>query len=523
MASLVAVLLQACGSTTPTSTTVPAPSRAPAAQTSPTAPATTVPPSPTAEAGTPAPSIPGPAGLLTACADDPTTFCGQLSVPVDRTKPDGPKISLALRLVPHTDTSQPALATVLSLPGGPGGGAGAKPGYQHDSGVLSEALVLRHDELLIGSRGTGASGAIDCPDLQDGWASDTEMQTAVAACAAQLGENADRYGSGDVALDIEDVRASLGLDQIDLYGESYGSVWARAYAERFPDRVHAIVLDSGLTVDDPADHWGSGYAQAWLQIAARSCAQSATCAKNHPHPVAELTALVRRIRAKPVHDPSSGSDVVIDSAALVGIFAAVGPFDDNVAAEGLLDAASANAHGDNGPVLKFSDWVGTGSGGSGDATGFSEGMHAAATCIDDPIARNSQASPCRPSDHTRGADRGPAQGCLRAVHGGGMDALGSARFLPRVAGARPGRARGHAGDHHPDPDPRPVGRAGWDRACARPAQVARRLPELDPGRRRRRGPRGARLVDLPARSHGPVRRHVARRWGHLRGEAVEGP
>jgi pimeloyl-ACP methyl ester carboxylesterase len=388
----VAALVAGCGSAISTPTAVSGPVLAstpahasPRLQSPTTEPSAATPPIASGRPGSSAPSIPGPAGFLKPCQDDPTTFCGHLDVPVDRANPGGEKINLALRLLPHTDTSQAALATVLSLPGGPGSAAGAGPGYQPGSGVIGEALVLRHDTLLIDPRGTGSSGAIDCPDLQDGFANDAEMQTAVAACAAQLGDNADRYGSGDIALDIEDVRATLGLDQVDVYGASYGTVYAQAYASRFPDRVHAIVLDSGLTLDDPVHYWGEGYPRAWLGIVARFCGGVPTCAANHPHPEAELAALIARIRKAPVRGSATGGDVLLDGAAFIGILSSVGPFPDNLGAETLLDAAAANAHGDNGPILELSQWATGWPGDNGDPTQYSEGMHAAATCNDDPM------------------------------------------------------------------------------------------------------------------------------------------
>ena len=107
--------------------------------------------------------------------------------------------------------------------------------------------------------------------------------------------------------------------------------------------------------------------------------------RNHPHPEAELAALVARVRKAPVHGSANGRDVVLDSAAFVGILSAVGPFPDNVAAERLLDAAAANAHGDDGPILELGQWATGWPGDNGDPTQYSEGMHAAASCNDDPM------------------------------------------------------------------------------------------------------------------------------------------
>ena len=97
----------------------------------------------------------------------------------------------------------------------------------------------RHDSVLIEPRGVGASGVIDCPAIQGGVASDAELRAAVVACAARLGKAADRYGSGDVAPDIEAVRTSLNIPAFDYESASYGTVVEQAYAARFPDRPDA--------------------------------------------------------------------------------------------------------------------------------------------------------------------------------------------------------------------------------------------------------------------------------------------
>ena len=70
-------------------------------------------------------------------------------------------------------------------------------------------------------------------------------------CGRRLGEDADRYGSGDVALDVEDVRRALGYPRINYFGPSYGAVDAQAYGVRFPTRVRSVVADAGVPVGDP--------------------------------------------------------------------------------------------------------------------------------------------------------------------------------------------------------------------------------------------------------------------------------
>ena len=52
--------------------------------------------------------------------------------------------------------------------------------------------------------------------------------------------------SGLKVTDLDEMRAGLGYEQIDLYGASYGTRVAELYMRRYPARVHAVILD-GVT------------------------------------------------------------------------------------------------------------------------------------------------------------------------------------------------------------------------------------------------------------------------------------
>ncbi len=146
------------------------------------------------------------------------------------------------------------------------------------------ALTESHDIVAVATRGTGASGAIDCADIQSGFSSLRELRNDTAACGAQLGDDADRYGGGDVAMDIDTVREALGFETIDYYGFSYATVDAQAYAARFPERLHAVVLDSGLPVSDDglAFFWGLGVPETLVRVPALYCEQDLACSADVP-------------------------------------------------------------------------------------------------------------------------------------------------------------------------------------------------------------------------------------------------
>ena len=180
-------------------------------------------------------SASAPSADAVSCGSGAT--CGTVSVPLDWGNPGGASLPIAYELFAHRRSAEPAAGTLVPLAGGPGGSNTAFPSdWQRIYGPLLEGFDL----LLVDNRGTGGSGAIDCPALQH----QGMTAEAVAACAAQVGPQRDFYRSANVARDLDAVRAALGIEKIDLYGFSWGSVQARAYAARIGDHLRSLVLDS---------------------------------------------------------------------------------------------------------------------------------------------------------------------------------------------------------------------------------------------------------------------------------------
>jgi pimeloyl-ACP methyl ester carboxylesterase len=242
--------------------------------------------------------------------------CGTVAVPLDRANPASPAIAIAFQLTPHTDQSAPAASAIVTSNGGPG-----------LSNIISDPiwrdrlapLLATHDLLAIDHRGIGQSAAIDCPALQHVRGNQID---AARSCGASLGAASDRYGSGDVADDVDDVRAALGIDKIDYYGVSYGAVDVRAYAYRHADHLRAAVLDSPDSSTD--DAFFRTLPGAMAKIAARVCERSTACSAGEAHPAATLSRLVRRLRARPVvgtgYDASgTARRLRVDERGLLGI------------------------------------------------------------------------------------------------------------------------------------------------------------------------------------------------------------
>ena len=177
------------------------------------------------------------------------------------------KLRIKFRVFPHTDRSQPALEPVVGAEGG--------PGYPSIDSAASYLFLLgplrrRHDLIVVDNRGTGRSGAINCPRLQAG----TGVYTLeVGRCARRLGRAANAYGTGAAADDLAAVLDRLGVPVVNIYGDSYGTYFAQAFAVRHPARVRAVVLDAAFGVDG-YDPWireeSVALRFAWPEVCRRS-------------------------------------------------------------------------------------------------------------------------------------------------------------------------------------------------------------------------------------------------------------
>lgn len=201
---------------------------------------------------------PAPAIAWAPCADDQEGECGTLSVPLDWAKPWGQRIDVAVARHKATDPAR-RIGVLMVDPGGPGGSAAAFA----LSRLFSPDLRARFDIVGIDSRGTGNSLPIRCADLMtdppSSYPADEAGFTALvqynknvlAKCRERSGPIFDHADSASVAQDMDAVRRALGERKISYLGLSYGTVFGQAYAEKFGDRVRAMVLDS--VVDHSVD------------------------------------------------------------------------------------------------------------------------------------------------------------------------------------------------------------------------------------------------------------------------------
>ncbi len=175
--------------------------------------------------------------------------CGRLRVALDPRSPLGGSLNLAVaryRLGSARARHRPIL---LALPGGPGQSALALA-QQFRSNLPPRALRSA-DLVVMDPRGTGASGALDCPTIQRvGSASALSL----ADCARSLGPRARLYSTSATVADIEALRRALAAPRISIYAISYGTYVAQRYALAHPHQVDRLLLDSAIPLStDPTD------------------------------------------------------------------------------------------------------------------------------------------------------------------------------------------------------------------------------------------------------------------------------
>jgi pimeloyl-ACP methyl ester carboxylesterase len=309
--------------------------------------------------------------------------CGYVNVPLDRKNPVQGTVPINFELYTHT-SSGPAESAILVNHGGPGL---TTTGFRDTWLSLFGQNLDVHDLLLVDDRGRGLSGTIDCEELQHGTGSSYDHE--VADCAAQLGNAASRYGTGDIAKDTEAVRAAIGYDKVDYYGVSYGGADVTAYATRFGDHLRSIVLDAPVGTPGLAKAFALDQYRAHAEplMVSLDCQRSPTCSPDHAVPQAELDALIWTVMLSPVEGDAYDANgnlmhVRIDENALLnyvidnptGLFSSTGE---------ILAAANSLWQGDSKPLLRLGaeDYFPI-LGDSGDPTYFSGGAELATLCVD---------------------------------------------------------------------------------------------------------------------------------------------
>jgi len=232
-----------------------------------------------------------------SCPEADFPRCTTVRVPLDRSGATPGHVDLH---VARVALARRGGSFLMYLSGGPGGA-----GVYEMVDVLFDLPELARRYTVIGfdQRGTGASGLLRCPALER----DPRLRSTVAAekCARRLGPRRAFYTTPDSVADMEAIRSTVGARKLTLFGISYGTELALAYAREHPDRVERLILDSVVDPDE-SDPFGLAGFRAMGPSLASLCPER--CRNLSADPGADLAALVARLRAAPLHGYRIGAD-----------------------------------------------------------------------------------------------------------------------------------------------------------------------------------------------------------------------
>ena len=195
-----------------------------------------------------------------AIPDLPTQECAPFEVPLDYDEPAGVSITLAVARVPATDQAN-RIGSIFLNPGGPGGSGVLGLPVQY--AALPDALRARFDIVGFDPRGIGESAPVRCfasiaeqitflyfaqmprvpvgPEEEAAWAQAAEELA--HRCGERNAETLPHLSTANVARDLDRLRQAVGDAAVTYIGSSYGTYLGETYAQLFPDRIRAMVLD----------------------------------------------------------------------------------------------------------------------------------------------------------------------------------------------------------------------------------------------------------------------------------------
>ncbi|MEU6783151.1 alpha/beta hydrolase [Nonomuraea angiospora] len=266
--------------------------------------------------------------------------CGKLRVPLDYSKPGGRQIKISL--VRLRATGKKIGSIVLNF-GGPG--ISGVDTLKAAKTMVSPSLRQRFDVVSFDPRGVGASAPVRCLGtlgLDALFATDptpdnrTEVKQAkqwakafAGACAKNAGKQLLAHvGTGEAARDMDMMRAALGERRLTYLGWSYGTYLGARYADLFPTRIRAMVLDGAENPDQTGIEFARSQAKGF-QVATESFMRDCFKAKGCPfkqHSVSaawkRLDALYKRADRAPLRNTYDGRQVS-EAVARTGVMNAL--------------------------------------------------------------------------------------------------------------------------------------------------------------------------------------------------------
>ncbi|MEM7281334.1 MAG: alpha/beta fold hydrolase [Pseudomonadota bacterium] len=236
-----------------------------------------------------------------------TAECGTLTVPENSAEPNGTTIELFVARVPARAKS-PEADPVTFISGGPGQ---ASTTSFADYSFAFQRLLFERDIILVDQRGTGKSNALDCEED-----SSIEEYSAQAArdyaekCLSELPGDPRYYTTSVAVQDLDRVRKALGIEQLNLYGISYGTRVALHYLKTFPEHTRTVIIDGVVAPDLTLGPGIALDAQSAMDALFQRCDEDEVCNKRFGSLNQKFSSIRSRLAQDSlmldVPDPKSG-------------------------------------------------------------------------------------------------------------------------------------------------------------------------------------------------------------------------
>ncbi len=208
-------------------------------------------------------------------------FCGEYQVWENRATKTGRKITIPILVIPAVSPT-PKSDPIVPLGGGPGQPSSAL------TGALGPAANQDRDLLFVDQRGTSGPDRMQCllgnPNDFQSLFNQLFPLDAVRRCREELGRKYDLtlYTTAIGADDLDEVRAWLGYDKLNLAGYSYGTRMAQVYLKRHPQSVRTVTLWGSVPMDEalPISHSAAG--QRALDMVFELCEKNPACNSKFP-------------------------------------------------------------------------------------------------------------------------------------------------------------------------------------------------------------------------------------------------
>jgi pimeloyl-ACP methyl ester carboxylesterase len=242
--------------------------------------------------------------------------CGTYKVYENRLTHTGRRLPLKVILIPalHPHAER---GPVFEVVGGPGETATDLPSYLLARGDRNEDIVL------VDERGTGVGHRLDCPppgsdDNVQGYLKAPFDPAPARACRDELEKKFDlrQYSTANYIEDLDEVRAALGYEKVNLEAGSFGTFASLLYMRSHAEHVRSAYLTSLVTLSNrvPLDHARS--AQEALDSLFADCRHDAACHAAYPHVADDFAALIKELEAGPVrtwvHHPVTGARTEVE-------------------------------------------------------------------------------------------------------------------------------------------------------------------------------------------------------------------